>query len=214
MGIPTRGEKLNNPFDLERSDIKWQGKVESSTDPVFEQFVSPLMGLRAGFKDLLNQPKEGYNTVWKIITKYAPPKENNTNQYIKSVCVALGCNADDVIDLDDYHTLYVLGCAILLKEQGRIIYPDALINQAMMLAGVHDTPKPAITSTPECKTILATGSAATIAAIGNATQALSPAIPLFQQMVTAAPWIAGVIAIGAICYLIYRLYLKTTQKVI
>lgn len=214
MGVPTRGERNNNPFNLKQTDIKWQGKVTPSTDPLFETFVSPLMGLRAGFKNLLNQPKEGNTTIWKIITKYAPPQENNTNQYIKSVCVELKCNADDVLDLDNYHTLYTLGCAILLREQGRIIYSDTMINQAMMLAGVHDAPKPTITSTPECKTILATGSAATIAAIGNATQALSPAIPLVQQMITAAPWIAGVIAAGAIGYLAYRLYLKSKQQVV
>lgn len=212
--LPTRGERNNNPFNLKKSEIKWQGKLESGTDPIFEQFVSPLMGLRAGFKNLLQQEREGNNTVYLIISKYAPPGENNTNQYIKSVCQHLNVNPDDKLDLDGYETLYSLGCAIILHENGRIIYQDIVINQAMLLAGVHDAPKQALTSTAEYKTATTTTAIVSVSAVGAAAQALSPTIPLVQQMITSAPWIATAIGVGLICYLVYRLYLKHQQQVI
>lgn len=212
--IPTRGERNNNPFNLKKTDIKWQGKVDSGSDPVFEQFVSPLLGIRAGFKNLLEQGREGNNTVYLLITKYAPPNENNTNQYMKSVCQHLNVNPDDKIDLDNYDTLYAIGSAIILHENGRIIYNDALINQAMQLAGVHDAPTPSVATCPEAKAAAGATVMASVTAVGAATQALSPTIPLVQQLVTSAPWIATAIGVGVIGYLGYRLYLKYHQQVI
>lgn len=212
--IPTRGERNNNPFNLKKTDIKWQGKTESGSDPVFEQFVSPLMGLRAGFKNLLQQEKEGNNTVYLLVTKYAPPAENNTNQYIKSVCQHLNCNPDDKLDMDNYETLYAIGSAIILHENGRIIYNDAILNQALMLAGVHDAPKPSVATCPEAKAAGGITAVATITAVGTVTQALQPTIPLVQQILTTAPWIASAIAVGLIGWLGYRMYQKYHQQVI
>lgn len=204
----TRGEKLNNPFDIEKSAIKWQGKIEPSSDATFEQFQTRVLGLRAGFLDLKNQPKEGLDTIRKIITKFAPPSENNTEGYIKSICDKLQINPDDIVDLDDYTTLKALGLAVLMNEDGEVIYSDAEINQALSLAGVPNVPKPGIMQQPEAHVMGGVGALTTVAYVSNAVQSATPAIPLVQQILTYAPWVASVIVLGIIGYLIYLLYKK------
>lgn len=206
----SRGIRNNNPFNIEISANKWQGKKTPSADPVFEQFEAPVWGIRAGVKDLLTASSEGRNTVSKIITPYAPSSENNTKAYIDAVCEHLKVKPDDVLDLDNYETMYALAVAIMLHEQGDVPYSDAIINQGLHMAGVHDTPAPTTTQRPESKVAAGIGSAATIAVVGNTVSALSPTIPLVQQILTCAPWVASALVIIVLAYLGYIIYKKNT----
>lgn len=81
MIMAIRGIRNNNPFNIKKSNYKWIGKVESS-DPVFEQFKDLKYGCRAGLKLLLNYVRKGFDTPSKIIHRFAPTSENNTNNYI------------------------------------------------------------------------------------------------------------------------------------
>lgn len=96
-----RGFRNNNPLNLVRTNIKWQGKVphDQSTDPRFEQFERMEDGLRAGMIDILGDIAEGKNTLRKLIYEFAPPHENHTENYIKSVAKALGVSPDAVLKL-------------------------------------------------------------------------------------------------------------------
>lgn len=87
-----RGLRNNNPGNLRRTNIAWQGKIpfSQSSDEQFEQFTSVIYGLRAMLKDVINDINKGKNTVKLLITEYAPPSENNTNAYINSVAKTLG----------------------------------------------------------------------------------------------------------------------------
>jgi len=46
--------------------------------------------VRALFIDLVNKHKNGYNSVQKIIYRYAPPTENYSARYAKFVADAMG----------------------------------------------------------------------------------------------------------------------------
>ena len=82
----TRGFRNNNPGNIRHSE-KWLGLAEKQTDPDFCQFVSVEYGIRAIFKILETyRDKYGLKTVREIITKWAPPSENDTEAYIKGVC--------------------------------------------------------------------------------------------------------------------------------
>lgn len=124
--------RLNNPFNIEKNpSINWLGSIEPGDDKVFCTFTSPEFGLRAGFINIKNQIKEGYNTITKIITKYAPPSENDTGAYISAISKAIGINKDTVLVPNNY---YNLGLAIITHEQGTCIYTATQLINAVLAA--------------------------------------------------------------------------------
>jgi hypothetical protein len=139
-----RGIRNNNPGNLISTNIDWQGKIPFSknTDGKFEQFTSMDFGIRAMFKDLINDINKGKNTVRKLINEYAPPSENNTAQYIKDVCTSIGVTPDQKITSVNGEFLFMLAKAIIKKENGKdsVLVKDAQINKAMQMLGNVSTP--------------------------------------------------------------------------
>ncbi|WP_395048386.1 hypothetical protein, partial [Flavobacterium sp.] len=117
----------------------WQGKIPLSknTDGKFEQFETMELGIRAMFKDLINDINKGKNTVRKLINEYAPPSENNTSQYIKDVSKSIGVTADEKIFSVNSTFLLMLGKAIIKKENGEDAskVSDSQIIKGMQLMG-------------------------------------------------------------------------------
>lgn len=128
-----RGIRNNNPGNLVKTSIAWQGKVPHSqnTDSRFEQFISPEYGIRAMFIDVRNDIRKGANTVRRLITAYAPPFENNTAAYIAAVAKAIKKAPDDVITSEDYEELVT---AIIKQENGVQPYSAIMIRRAIALA--------------------------------------------------------------------------------
>jgi len=61
-----------------------------------------IYGIRALAKVLTNYKKiHNLNTVRQIISRYAPPNENQTTAYIQSVAKQLGVYPDMVIDIEE-----------------------------------------------------------------------------------------------------------------
>lgn len=138
------GETLLNPFNLEKNkNFNWLGQIEGG-NKTFCQFTTIEFGLRAGILNLKNQLREGFNTIDKLITKYAPPSENNTAAYKYAISKALGKNYTDVLTDNDIKALAV---AIIIHEQGRCIYADNQIKSGLIAAGV-DTYDKAIIAKP------------------------------------------------------------------
>ena len=145
--MTTRGIRNNNPGNIDRNDTKWQGMAaDQSGDPRFIVFKSPTFGIRALAKTLLTyQNSYHLDTVRKIINRWAPPVENNTTAYVKSVAAAVGVLPDDVIDLDTTEVMLPLVKAIISHENGSNPYGDAVIKEALHSAGVADAkPKPLV----------------------------------------------------------------------
>lgn len=82
-----RGIRNNNPLNIRKGN-NWQGERHPQIDPAFEEFTSLEMGLRAGFIIIFNYLKKRppIDTVSAIISRWAPPSENNTQSYINTVC--------------------------------------------------------------------------------------------------------------------------------
>ena len=127
--IETRGERNNNPGNIDRSSTLWQGQSpDQSSDPRFIVFTDPIFGIRALAKVLLSYfRKYGLNTVHGIIDRWAPPSENNTGAYVNHVATVLGVGIDAPINVEDEQTLEVLVRAIIEHENGRCVYDDATI---------------------------------------------------------------------------------------
>lgn len=126
-----RGYRNNNPFNIKKSSSRWQGKIKGD-DKVFETFGSLEFGLRAGLKLLINYVHQGHDTIDKIISRFAPSCENNTDNYKRFVCDYTGLALDDVVDSID--KLIMVAVAIIKFENGYI--NEFLPNSISLLSSV------------------------------------------------------------------------------
>ena len=88
----TRGQRNCNPLNIRRvAGTNWKGQCAEQKDREFVQFVSPVWGIRAAFC-LLRTYRNKYKAVCieDIITRWAPPSENDTSAYIRTVCRLTG----------------------------------------------------------------------------------------------------------------------------
>ncbi|AXG72939.1 structural protein [Flavobacterium arcticum] len=123
-----RGLRNNNPGNLIRTSIAWEGKIphSNSADAKFEQFYELRYGIRAMMRNLITHINKGTNTIEKLISKYAPSFENNTTAYINSVVSALGIPKTATLDLSE-ETIIALCKIIAMIENGNDSY--AITNQ-------------------------------------------------------------------------------------
>ena len=131
-----RGIRNNNPGNIRWGD-DWDGPVPKSqrTDKSFCQFTTPEYGIRAMIIILRNYVKKhGLNTVRKIINRWAPPVENDTEAYVNSVAKQVGVDADKVIDVTDSRVMIPLLEAIITHENGSQPYEFATFVKAIDLA--------------------------------------------------------------------------------
>jgi hypothetical protein len=75
-------------------------------------------GLQALDQNLASYGKQGVNTLSGVISKWAPPSENNTQAYIADVSQRLGIKPDQKIDLSNPLVRQSLSTAIALHENG------------------------------------------------------------------------------------------------
>lgn len=122
MALP-RGIRNNNPLNI-RKGINWKGERPIQTDKAFEQFESMEMGLRAGFV-LLRNYIEGrvgshvpYNTIRKIVSRWAPSSENDTALYIDHVSRWSALYPDEVIHFRDRAKMIAIVDAMVRQECG------------------------------------------------------------------------------------------------
>lgn len=81
-----RGLRNKNPGNIRHSRSEWLGKAATQTDDSFVQFTSMAHGIRAIYKTLRSyQRVHGLSSVEEIIRRWAPPSENDTQAYIRSV---------------------------------------------------------------------------------------------------------------------------------
>lgn len=139
---PTRGERNNNPGNIDRDGTKWKGmSADQSGDPRFVVFQNPIWGIRALARNILTYSRvypqdspQDIDTVREIIDRWAPPVENDTGAYVLSVAAFVGVGPDQHIDLTDEEVMAKVVKGIIRHENGRIAYPDGLIAEAVGLA--------------------------------------------------------------------------------
>lgn len=120
--MATRGIRNNNPGNIRVSKDQWEGMT--GDDGAFVTFDSPESGVRALGKNLLSYGRQGYDSIEKIINRWAPPNENDTQAYIDSVVAATGIPATQSLDLSNPDTLSSLTQAISFHETGSRYNPE------------------------------------------------------------------------------------------
>lgn len=121
-----RGIRNNNPLNIRKGN-NWKGERQNQTDKSFEEFVSMEYGIRAGFV-LLRNYITGYSgkttpfdTVRKIVRRWAPPSENATQKYIDFVARDMNVSPDTKISFKDKKTMVSLVNAMIFVECGQRI---------------------------------------------------------------------------------------------
>ncbi len=106
--------KNNNPLNIRVGKSKWQGQVSPSprrgvrgeAGGAFCVFSSVEWGLRAAFCLLRTYAtKYRLNCVRDIITRWAPPSENDTTSYIRHVCQLTGFGGNQRLTEKDWPRL-------------------------------------------------------------------------------------------------------------
>lgn len=122
-----RGYRNNNPLNIRISSNQWKGKATPNTDGSFEQFVDMAYGYRAALATMRTYiTKYGLRTVADIISRWAPPSENNTLAYIKHVCDYTGLTPDTAVARNDKDTLTKMAYGMSIIENGNSEYTRAL----------------------------------------------------------------------------------------
>lgn len=115
----SRGLRNRNPGNIRRSGVRYKGEVRPSTDPQFKQFGSMELGYRAIFVLLdTYRIRYGLDTVRTMISRWAPPSENDTAAYVDAVCRRTGLTPDRPIDTRNRATMVPLAAAISRVENG------------------------------------------------------------------------------------------------
>ncbi len=125
----SRGERNCNPLNLVRG-IQWKGLRKEQTDSRFCQFVSMKYGWRAALITLrsyitgLNGKRRPHDTIEKIITRWAPPSENDTEAYIKCVSAAVGIDRRMKVKWQDRVFVCAIVKAMAYQECGKLFPID------------------------------------------------------------------------------------------
>lgn len=129
-----RGIRNNNAGNIrenQRVDYDWQGEALIDLDDEFEVFSDPRYGIRAMVKIFQSYARRGVVSVGDIVSTWAPPVENDTISYIRSVENQTGLSASDVLAPQNYLSFIK---AIIKHENGIQPYSDDLINEAIAMA--------------------------------------------------------------------------------
>lgn len=182
----SKGIRLNNPGNIERTSTRWQGMSEDQTkDQRFIEFKHPKWGIRAIARILITYQDDRravdgsrIDTVKEIISRWAPPFENPTEDYARYVRNMIELSEGDTVDVHSYRVISRMVKAIIHFENGSMPYDDATIDQGLRLAGI-DVPVKAISKSRTIK-------AASVATIGTtltaAADTLQPLIGYSESL--------------------------------
>ena len=193
----TRGHRNRNPGNIEHSAAnKWQGLAEPPSDGRFCRFTGHEYGLRALAVLLVTyQDRHGLRTVRDIITRWAPPAENDTTAYLAAVVRRMGVGPDDPLNLHQHDHLRPLVEAIVAHECAGLTYPAAVLDRALTLAGV---PPAAPRTLAQVAAATGTGRGAVLVGAAGVATALAQAAPAIQALGGLAPVVAVAVVLAAV----------------
>ena len=93
--------KYNNPFNIKRVDSKKYLGKDYVNNGKYEKFTNVNFAV-AAYLTLLdkNYLSKGHNTISKIVNRYAPPSENDTQKYINDLSIMTKIDKNKIIKFD------------------------------------------------------------------------------------------------------------------
>lgn len=93
-----RGIRNRNPGNIRRGKTRYKGETQGC-DAAFKSFATMQWGYRAIFVLLHTYAvRYGLRTIRGMISRYAPPEENDTRNYVDTVAALSKTDADRLID--------------------------------------------------------------------------------------------------------------------
>lgn len=138
LGELPLGLRNNNPGNLRyNSGVNWLGQTGQNYG--FVTFQSMAFGYRALMKNLIYYISQGYDTISKIIHRWAPSEDsNNPDSYTQHVSQRTGIGPNQKISPSDVNSLMQIAAAIEVSENG--VAPNWNdIYQGAALLGVNST---------------------------------------------------------------------------
>jgi len=130
-----RSVRNNNPGNVIRAGIQWDGMAVEQQDPRFVTFADPKYGFRAMARILMQYRKHGWTTVRQVISHWAPPSENDTASYVDSVSAQLGVRPDEQLQLSpESPQLRDLIRAIATHETGYFAWSAQQLDDGVAMA--------------------------------------------------------------------------------
>jgi|SRR5882672_114882 len=112
------------------------------------QFDTPEAGIAALDHNLQRYASQGINTVSGIISKWAPPNENNTNAYINSVATLMGVKPDTPLNMSSPVVRHMVAAGIMRQENGSGAFVASAGGQAPQQAQSQPQGQPQGSPTP------------------------------------------------------------------
>jgi hypothetical protein len=124
--LTPRGIRNNNPGNIRWIDDpvrRWRGMV-SQDAAGYGVFDTAANGVRAIGGELRASMRRGVNSVWGLISEWAPSTENDTVAYASDVAAELGVDLDEPLGAD---RVAELAAAIIKHENGTQPYAPSSI---------------------------------------------------------------------------------------
>lgn len=118
MGGAPRSVRNNNPGNIEDGEFARSLPGYKGSDGRFAVFETPEAGEQAQAALLQSYGRRGFNTVSKIINRWAPPSENDSAGYASFVAQKLGVSPDQQLDMSNPQVISALQGAIAEFEGG------------------------------------------------------------------------------------------------
>ena len=209
------GIRNNNPGNIKyAATSRWQGLSAMPQNRGFCVFDQACYGIRAMAVTLITyQDKRvaadgsAIDTITEVVERWAPRVPEGTEnphqaQYIHFVLKRSGLIKGQHIDLHEFGTMQKIITAMIEFENGVQPYSDAQITKGIVMAGVQ-SPAPQLSKSRTMKGAQLAGGATVLGMAAQSVESFTPAFPLIQNVITYAPWIVGVAALGGLAWIIY-----------
>ena len=154
----TRGIRNNNPLNIEKGDDWDNLSIDQSADERFAVFDTAEHGIRAAARILATyQDSHGLTSVSQMISRWAPPVENDTPAYIRNVVAGVGVTADAAIVIGNNDVTKNMIKAMMKQENGADTvnhYTDDTYDRALDLAFPTDNPQAKVDLTDWARAIV------------------------------------------------------------
>jgi hypothetical protein len=200
----------NNPFDIRITvpPTPWQGLAADmnpaqQAETAFCVFKTPAFGFRAAAVVLISyKDKHAIQTIRGVISRLAPPSENDTGAYIAHVCSMTKMGPDDVIDLHTYEVQQPLIKAIATHEAGSWLWDDKDLDTGLTMAGIQ----PPVAALAKSRTMKTSTAAIGAGAVIEGIQQIQPVLGTLSQIKDISVHVAvGILVIVAVAVMVFRI---------
>ncbi|WP_439597995.1 hypothetical protein [Falsiroseomonas sp.] len=114
-----RGLRNNNPLNLMWHPAQLAENPGLTSDGRFGVYPSMEAGIAQSIRQMQLNARRGDDTLARMVSRWAPPGENNTAAYIAAVSRATGLAPDARLDMNNPAVLRSLVMAMAVQENGR-----------------------------------------------------------------------------------------------